>query len=163
MSEQTNDTPVSTSIINLAVESVMNLIDALGLFANIYRGALGTGNGLCCEIGPTSPETVFLDKHQYIPIDLTINGKHDDLRTLSDAMNKIHESLTMAFSYPYGNGWEIVDITTMTEPQVIAREDSNQWIMASALLVKVATLEPDSEPEPEPTPEQEPEPEPDGE
>lgn len=158
MSEQ--ETPVtSTSILNLAVESVMDLIDALGLFANIYRGALGTGNGLCCEIGPTGPETVFLDKHQYIPVDLTINGKHDDLRTLSDAMNTIHESLTMAITYPYGNGWEIVDITTMTEPQVIAREDSNQWIMASALLVKVATL--DKEPDPEPEPE--PDPEPDGE
>lgn len=160
MSEQTNDTPVtSTSILNLAVESVMDLIDALGLFANIERGALGTGNGLCCEIGPTSPETIYLDKNQYIPIDLTINGKHDDFRTLSDAMNAIHESLTTARSYPYGNGWEIVDITTMTEPQIIAREDSNQWIMASALYVKVETLdkEPEPEPEPEPTPEPEPE------
>ena len=163
MSEQTNDTPVSTSIINLAIESVMDLIDALGLFANIYRGALGTGNGLCCEIGPTSPETVFLDKHQYIPVDLTINGKHDDLRTLSDAMNKIHENLTMAFSYPSGNGWQIVDITTATEPQVIAREDSNQWIMASAIYVKVATDTPEPTPDPEPDPDPTPEPEPDGE
>ena len=140
---------MSESIINLAIESVMDLIDALGLFATISRGALGTGNGLCCEIGPTSPETVFLDKHQYIPVDLTINGKHNDLQTLSDAMNKIHESLTMAFSYPYGDGWEIVDITTMTVPQIIAREDSNQWIMASALLVKVATLTPEPTPDPE--------------
>ena len=154
MSEQ------STSIINLAVEAVMDMIDALGLFANIERGALGTGNGLCCEIGPTSPETVFLDKHQYIPVDLTINGKHDDLRTLSDAMNKIHESLTMAFSYPYGNGWEIVDITTMSEPQIIAREDSNQGVMASALYVKVATHTPEPTPEPTPDPDPEPEPEP---
>ena len=162
MSEQ--ETPVtSTSIINLAIESVMNMIDALGLFASVYRGALGTDNGLCCEIGPTSPETVFLDKHQYIPVDLTINGKHDDLRTLSDAMNKIHESLTMAFSYSSGNGWEIVDITTMTEPQVIAREDSNQWVMASALLVKVATHTPEPTPDPEPDPDPTPEPEPDGE
>lgn len=153
MSEQTNETPVtSASIINLAIESVMDLIDALSLFATISRGALGTGNGLCCEIGPTSPETVFLDKHQYIPIDLTINGKHDDLRTLSDALNTIHESLTMAVTYPYGNGWEIVDITTMTEPQVIAREDSNQWIMASALLVKVATLDKEPAPTPDPAP-----------
>ena len=149
MSEQA----ISTSRINLAIKSVMDLIDALGLFASIYRGALGTGNGLCCEIGPTSPETVFLDKHQYIPVDLTINGKHDDLRTLSDALNKINESLTMAFSYPSGNGWQIVDITTLSEPQIIAREDSNQWIMVSALLVKVATFEKTPEPEPEPEPE----------
>ena len=163
MSEQTTETPVatSTSVINLAIESVMDLIDAIGLFATISRGALGTGNGLCCEIGPTSPEAVFLDKHQYIPVDLTINGKHDDLRTLSDALNTIHETLTMAFSYPSGNGWQVVDITTMSEPQVIAREDDGKWMMASALTVKVATLEkePAPEPTPEPTPEPDPEPE----
>ena len=127
------------SVINQAIESVMDLIDALSLFAPIYRGALGTNNGLCCEIGPSSPEAVFMDKNQYIPLDLTINGKHDNLQTLSDAMNAIHESLTVRTSYPYGDNWKIVDITTMTEPQRIGREDSNQWLMASALLVKVET------------------------
>ena len=127
------------SVINQAIESVMDLIDALSLFAPIYRGAFGTNNGLCCEIGPSSPEAVFMDKNQYIPLDLTINGKHDNLQTLSDAMNAIHESLTVRTSYPYGDNWKIVDITTMTEPQRIGREDSNQWLMASALLVKVET------------------------
>jgi hypothetical protein len=131
---------MSESIINLAIESVMDLIDALGLFANISRGALGTGNGLCCEIGPTSPETVFLDKHQYIPIDLTINGKHENMKTLSDSMNMIHEYLTMMTDYPEGINWQIVDISTLTEPQVIGREQDNSWMMASALLVKVATM-----------------------
>lgn len=133
---------MSNSIINLAVEAVMDLIDNLALFASIYRGALGTGNGICCEVGPVSPEAVFLDKHRYIPVDLTINGKHSDLNTLSDAMNKIHESLPMLTSYPDGNGWQIVDITTQSFPQVIAREDEGPWIMASSLAVKVATFTP---------------------
>ena len=150
---------MSTSRINLAVEAVMDMIDGMGLFSLISRGALGTGKGLTCEVGPTTPETVYLDKNQYIPIDLTINGKHDDLNVLSDALNLIHESLTMARSYPSGNGWEIVDIQTMTEPQVVAREDSNQWVMASALYVKIETLTPVPPPEPEPEPDPEPEPE----
>ena len=148
---------MSNSRINLAVEAVMDMIDEMGLFSLISRGALGTGNGLTCEVGPTSPETVYLDKNQYIPIDLTINGKHDDLEVLTDAMYLIHESLTMARSYPSGNGWEIVDIQTMTEPQVVAREDSNQWVMASALYVKIETLTPVPPPDPEPDPEPEPE------
>ena len=130
---------MSTSIINQAVEAVMDMIDALGLFALIYRGALGTDNGLSCEVGPTTPETVFLDKNQYIPIDFVINGKHDNLHTLTEDMNKIHESLTMARSYPSGTDWKIVDITTATLPQKIGREDSGQWLMASALTVKVET------------------------
>jgi hypothetical protein len=130
---------MSESILNQAIEAVMDLIDALSLFAPITRGALGTGDSLSCEIGPTSPETVWLDKNQYIPIDLTINGKHENLQTLSDSMNLIHESLTMMRTYPNGSGWEIVDIATQTEPQVIGREQDNRWMMASALNVKVET------------------------
>lgn len=132
-------TYLSTTVIDQAVEAVAGLINGLSLFSSIYRGALGTGNGLCCEVGPTRPETVFLDKNKYIPVDFTINGKHDNLLTLTEAMNKIHESLTMLKTYPSGASWEIVDITTSTEPQVIGREDSNQYIMASSLFVKVAT------------------------
>jgi hypothetical protein len=131
---------MSESIINQAIEAVMDLIDALSLFAPITRGALSAGNSLSCEIGPTIPETVWLDKNKYIPIDLTINGKHSNLETLSDTMNLIHETLTMMTSYPDGTDWQIVDIATQTEPQVIGREQDNRWMMASALSVRVATL-----------------------
>ena len=143
---------MSTSILNQAIESVMDLIDALSLFATITRGALGTGDCLSCEIGPSAPSEVYLDKNQYIPVDLTINGKHSNLQTLSDAMNMIHQSLTMLRQYPSGSAWEIVDISTMTEPQVIGREQDNRWMMASAILVKVATQLPEPSPAPAPEP-----------
>ena len=146
---ESNDTPVvsSTSIINLAVESVMDLIDALGLFATIKRGALGTGNYLCCEIGPSTSDEIYMDKTEYIPLDLTINGKHEDLRILSDDMNLIHESLTTETNYPSGNGWDIVDIQTMSFPQVIGREPDNLWMMASSLYIKIKTEEKTEDPE----------------
>ena len=127
------------SIINSAVESVMDLIDGQNLFAEITRGALPTGNGLCCEVAPSTPDEVYLDKNQYIPLDLTINGKHSDLHTLSEAMNHIHEVLTMLTVYPSGQSWQVVDITTLTEPQLIGRDENNLWIMASSLSVKVYT------------------------
>lgn len=130
---------MSETIINQAMEAVAGLINALGLFADIHRGALGTGNDLLCEIGPTYPEAVFMDKNKYIPVDLTINGKHTDLHVLSEAMNRIHESLTMRRTYPSGDNWQIVDITTATEPQVIERESEGAWLMASSLAVKVNT------------------------
>lgn len=136
---------MSESILNQAVESVMDLIDAMGLYAQITRGALGTGDSLSCEIGPTTPETVWLDKNQYIPVDLTINGKHSNLQTLSDTMNLIHENLTMRTDYPAGGRWQITDIATQTEPQVIGREQDNRWMMASSLSVRVATFTPSGE------------------
>ena len=132
-------TPPASSIINDAVESVMDLIDALGLFATITRGALGTGNGLTCEVSPTSPLEVYLDKNKYIPIDLTINGKHENLETLSNAMNAIHEALTFAKEYTSGTGFQIVDIATITEPQIIGRDEEKLWIMASNLSVRILT------------------------
>ena len=128
---------MSESIINQAIEAVMDLIDALSLFATITRGALGTEESLSCEIGPSSPEIICLDKEQYFPIDLTINGKNKNLQTLSDSMNLIHERLTMMFEYPSGDNWKITDIQTMTAPQIIGREQDNRWMMASALSVKI--------------------------
>ena len=136
----TSSTCPSSSILDRALWAVMDLIDALGLYSTISRGALGTGNSLVCEIAPSSPDEVYLDKNKYITVDVTINGKHSDLQTLSDAMNTIHESLTMAKSYPNESDWQIVDIVTLTEPQLIGREDNNDFIMASSLGVKVFTM-----------------------
>ena len=139
----------ATTIINAAIESVIDLINPMNLFAKMTRGALGTGNTIVCEIGPTTPEAVFLDKHKYIPVDLTINGKHDNLFTLTEAMNKIHETLTMLREYPSGDNWGIVDVVTQTEPQIIGREENNSWMMASSLLVKVETFDPAPVPVPD--------------
>ena len=135
------------SIINQAIEAVMDMIDELNLFAKITRGALGTKTGICCEISPTTPSEVYIDKNRLIPVDLTINGKHENLQTLTEAMNKIHETLPMKKSYTSGNGWEIVDIESRMFPEVIGREASNIWIMASNLIVKVGTSDPVEEPE----------------
>lgn len=137
---ETNPVCTSTSVINQALWEVMNLIDALSLYSTISRGALGTGNSLVCEVAPSTPSEVYLDKNQYITVDVTINGKHSDLELLSDSLNLIHESLTMRKEYPYSEKWQIVDIVTLTEPQIIGREENNDWIMASSLGVKVLTM-----------------------
>ena len=129
--------PVSTSILNLAVEAVMDMIDAMDNFATITRGALGIGNSLSCEIAPSMVDSVFMDKNTYIPVTLALNGKHDDLQVLSDTLNNIMDTLTRSKTYTSGNGWEIVDITNGNLPRVIGREDNNQWLMACDLVVKI--------------------------
>ena len=127
----------STSIINQAIESVMDMIDGLKLYAPITRGALGISNSLCCEIAPSMPESVFLDKNLYIPLTLAINGKHDDLQVLSDALNNIMDTLSRRTEYTSGNGWQIVDITNGNAPRVIGREDNNTWVMACDIVIKI--------------------------
>lgn len=125
------------SAINEAIEAVIGLMNDTEPFAPVTRGALPTGVGLVCEIGPSTPEEVYLDKNSYIPLDITLNGKHPNLQTLSETMNAIHSSLTRATEYPEGEGWKIVDISNYTLPQIVDREDNNEWLMASALSVKV--------------------------
>ena len=127
----------STSVLNLAVEAVMNMIDAMNNFAEITRGALGIGNCLSCEIAPSMVDSVFMDKNSYIPLTLALNGKHDNLQTLSDTLNNIMDTLTRKTSYADGDGFEIVDITSGNLPRVIGREDNNQWVMACDIVVKI--------------------------
>ena len=127
----------STSKINLAVESVINLINGMGNYATMTRGALGTGNGLACEIAPSVAQSVYMDKNAYYQLTLAMNGKHKNLQILSDTMNNIIDTLSRRTEYPSGNGWEIVDITSGNLARIIGREDNNAWLMAGDLVVKI--------------------------
>ena len=129
--------PTSTSKINLAIESVINLINAMDNFATMTRGALGTVKGLSCEVAPSYMTEVYLDKNVYIELTLALNGKHDDLRVLMDTVNNIMDTLTRTKSYPSGNGWEIVDITNGNLPRIIGREENNLWLVACDITVKI--------------------------
>ena len=125
------------SVINEAIEAVIGLMNATKPFAKVTRGSLPTGQGIVCEIGPTTMNTLYWDKNTFIPLDITLNGKHKNLQILSDAMNNIHSALTRATSYPSGVGWQITDIANNTLPQKIGREENNEWLMASSLSVKL--------------------------
>lgn len=135
---QTDPTPVvSTSVVNLAVESVIALINAMGNFADMTRGALGISSGLSCEVAPSIVQEVYLDKNSFIPITLALNGKHPDLRTLTDTMNNIQDTMSRRTTYPTGNGFEVVDISTGNLPRVIGRGENNLWLVACDLVVKI--------------------------
>ena len=125
------------SKINAAIEAVMAIINGMGNFSTIRRGALGNDNGLSCEIAPSVVDSVFMDKNTYIPITLAINGKHSNLETLSDTLNNIMDTLTRLKEYPSGDGWEIVDITNGNVLRVIDRENNNMWLMNCDIVVKI--------------------------
>ena len=127
----------ATNAINEAVEDVIGMANEAQDMAQVRRGALGTGAGTTCEIGPSTPNTHFLDKNTVLPLDLTFNGKHKNLQTVLQAMDDIHYALTRRTVYPAGVGWQIVDIVDGMAPQVIGRETNNDWLLASSLIVKI--------------------------
>lgn len=124
------------SAMNEVVEAVIGLMNDQRLYAQVTRGALPTGPGIVCEPGPSSPSEVYLDKGQYIPLDVTINAKHTNLQTLTGDISRAFEALTRMHHYPYGQEWEIVDIAVYTMPQIIGREGNNQWLAAGSLSVR---------------------------
>ena len=126
-----------SSIINSAVESVMDMIDGMNLYAPITRGALGSGDGICCEVAPSYTDRVFLSKESYIQITLALNAKHSNLQTVSDTLNNIIDTLTRMTEYTNGTGWKIVDITNGSIPRVIGREENNSWLMSCDLVIKI--------------------------
>ena len=127
-----------SSVQNRVVSAVMDIIDGMNNFAQIRRGALGTGPGLCCEVAPSTVESVFMDKNSYVVLDLTLNGKHSNLETLSATLNNIVENLTRRREYPSGDGFQIVDISHGAPPlpTIVTREDNGEWIMAASVFVK---------------------------
>lgn len=125
------------SIVNDVLEVVLQLINSLGLFKPAILGPLTPEPGIAVMLGPSNPETVYMSKDAYLYLDITLNGRHSNLWLLTGDMNRIHSGLTRAKKYAEGQGWEIVDITTQTLPQVIDREPNNDWLMASSLIVKV--------------------------
>jgi len=126
----------ASSVINQVAEAVIAMMQDTKPFATVTRGALPTGHGITCEVGPSTVQTTYMDKNTFVPLDVTINGKHPNLMTLSDALNKIHSSLTRAKEYPSAASWQITDIENLNLPQVIGREQNNDWLMASSLSVK---------------------------
>lgn len=125
-----------TSVINEVLEAVIGMANATNPFATVTRGALPTGQGLVCEIGPSIPDELYFDKNTVIPLDITINGKHKNLKTLTDAMNGIHSALTRTRVYPSTERWQIIDIQNQNLPEKIDREQNNDWLSASALTVR---------------------------
>lgn len=125
-----------TSVINEVLEAVIGMLNDQHPFQGVTRGALPVHEGIVCEIGPSIQDTLFFDKNTVIPLDVTLNAKHPNLKTLTDTLNNLHSALTRAKSYPSTDRWQIIDIMNQNIPQIIGREQNNDWLAASALTVR---------------------------
>ena len=70
------------SVINQVMEAVIELMNSTNPFAGVTRGALPTGPGITCEVGPSMARSMYMDKNTFIPLDVTINGKHPNMLIL---------------------------------------------------------------------------------
>lgn len=124
------------NIVNEVMEAIIAIAQETGPFAAIRRGPLAAGRALSMELGPSGPETAFLTKNTVTALDVVLNGKHEDLSALSEALERIHHSLSRAKVYPRAKGWQITDIRTTSLPRLIGRDEDNSWLMGSALTAR---------------------------
>lgn len=123
------------SVYSDTLDAVVGLIRQLPLYANIIIGPLPPDNGLSIAWA-NSVQTTFLDKRQAVEMSAVLNGKHQDQKVVSDALSEIHTALSMRKNYPSADHFQITDISTMSAPSYLGREENNQWLYGSSLRVK---------------------------
>jgi hypothetical protein len=104
----------------------------------VVTGSLPPDNGIAMT-GTSASAPIFLDIGSNERMNVLVNGKNGDQKTVIQQLDAIHKSLTRRKDFPTGDGWQIYAIETLTSPRLLGREENvqAQWIYASSLLVKI--------------------------
>ena len=124
------------SVLNDILLAVIGLAQATDPYATIVVGALPADNGITMTYGAGGVDTTFITKGICYDLDIALNGKHSNAQTVSDALNNIHQALTQATSYPRTENYQITDISTISTPSYLDREQNSQILYGSSLRVK---------------------------
>lgn len=117
------------------LSAVIELAEATQPYSNIIIGPMPPDNGISITWGSTAYNP-FLNKLAAVELTAVLNGKHTNQQTLSETLGNIHTALSMATEYPAADNYQITDITTISAPSYLGREENNQWLYGSSLRVK---------------------------
>ena len=124
------------SIFDSVLEAVADLAEReTKPYAPILIGSLPTDNGISMSLA-SGTSVYFMDKCAFYDIPVTLNGKHTEQRTVSDALGRIHTMLSRLSEYPTVDNCQILSIETQSSPSYLDREDGGQWLYGSSLRVK---------------------------
>lgn len=101
----------------------------------VRTGSMPPANGIAMT-GQAASETIFLDIGSNERMSLVCNGKNSSQRIVIEQLDAIHKALTRRKDYPAGETWQIYSIETVASPRLLGREQNNQWLYGSSLLVK---------------------------
>ena len=108
-------------------------------FARIVYGSDPPQNGICMIPSTGPPEYTNLDKGMRLNLSVVLNGKNEDQRLLLDDLTCIHEVLTKRRDYKdlSTEAIQVVNISSVSLPTIIGREQNKQWICGSQLEVTI--------------------------
>ena len=119
------------------MDKIATAADALGLYATIVYGSDPPENGICMIQAAGAPTEKHLDANMLYRLSVLLNGKHSNQQTVLDALTSIHTMLTKRndFNDFSTNDAQVLSIMTTASPQIIGREQNNQWIAGSSFEV----------------------------
>lgn len=126
------------SFYSMMLDNIIALAEETHPYAQIVYGSDPPKNGICMIPAGGIPTDTYLDKGNMMTLPVLLNGKHADQRVLLDDLTAIHELLTKRREYDElsTEAVQIIDITSMSLPQIIGREQNKQWICGSTLEIK---------------------------
>ena len=119
------------------MDNIADAADALGLYADIVYGSDPPENGICMIQAAGAPTEKHLDANMLYRLSVLLNGKHSNQQTLLNALTSIHTMLTKRndFNDFSTSDAQVLSIMTTSSPQIIGREQNNQWIAGSSFEV----------------------------
>lgn len=117
------------------LEYLRGEIDDLSLYASANIGALPDANGISLYIGAGGTDRIFFDKHAEGYAYVTVNAKHTTQLTALQALDTIHQSLTMQQAYEITDGYQIINIETNSAPSYIGAEEHGGFLYGSVLKI----------------------------
>ena len=124
-------------MISEIMDNIADAADALGLYADIVYGSDPPENGICMIQAAGAPTEKHFDANMLYRVSVLLNGKHSNQQTLLNALTSIHTMLTKRndFNDFSTSDAQVLSIMTTASPQVIGREQNNQWIAGSSFEV----------------------------
>lgn len=123
------------SVYSDVLEAVINMAEQMKPYSKIVIGPLPPDDGLSISWGATG-YTPFFNKRAAAEMTAVLNGKNKNMKTVAETLGAIHTYLSMSKDYPSANNFQITDISTVSAPQYLGREENNQWLYGSSLRVK---------------------------
>jgi hypothetical protein len=125
------------SFISEILDNIADVADGLDLYADIVYGSDPPENGICMIQAAGAPTEEHLNTGMLYRLPVLLNGKHANQQTVLDALTAIHKALTKTHSYDNlgTDEVQVLSIVTTSSPQIIGREQNNQWICGSSFEV----------------------------
>ena len=105
------------------------------LYTNIILGNTPPTDGISMFVSSGMPDLTDLEKGMIVSMNVMANAKHRSQDEAYNALYKIHNRLTKTKNYPNREKYQITNVSTVTYPNLIHREQNGDYIYGSTLNV----------------------------